>query len=192
MMNPLNDNFSVGRLEKPMKLNFRPATLNDADLLVALINRAYRPEQQPEQQDAGWTHESAIIDDSRIQLAQLEAIMQLSQQQLIVAECDHQLVGCVHIMAQQSAVQIGLLTVDPRYQAQHMGKQLLAYAEQQARQCYQPEWFEMSVVHTRHELIAYYERRGYRQSGLIKPYPLDQHVGTPKEALHLLIMHKPA
>ena len=188
--------FSVDNAEKsvPQKkpIIFRLATLSDAERLVALINHAYRPEAQPEPYSVGWTHESAIISDSRIQLAQLEAMMQLSQQQLIVAECDHQLVGCVHIMAQQSAVQIGLLTVDPRYQAQHMGKQLLAYAEQQARQRYQPEWFEMSVVHTRHELIAYYERRGYRQSGLIKPYPLDQHVGTPKEALHLLIMHKPA
>ncbi|RYZ79754.1 MAG: GNAT family N-acetyltransferase [Moraxellaceae bacterium] len=94
--------------------------------------------------------------------------------------------------AQQSAVQIGLLTVDPHYQAQHLGKQLLAYAEQQARQLYHPERFEMSVVHSRHELIAYYERRGYYQSGVIKPYPLDQQVGTPKQPLYLLIMNKPA
>ena len=188
--------FSVDNAEKSvlqkMPITFRLAMLSDAERLVALINHAYRPEAQPESYRVGWTHESAIISDSRIQRAQLETLMQVQWQQLIVAEYGQYLVGCVLITAEQPTVQIGLLTVDPRYQAQHIGKQLLQHAEQQARQLYQPERFEMSVVHSRHELIAYYERRGYYQSGVIKPYPLDQQVGTPKQPLYLLIMNKPA
>ncbi|ONG39861.1 hypothetical protein BKE30_08830 [Alkanindiges hydrocarboniclasticus] len=175
-----------------MILSFRPATMQDASALVALVNRAYRPTSGQE----GWTHESNWITAQRISLEQLQSLLQQPSNYLLIAEClplekhNPQIVGCVLLSWHSPVLQIGLLTVEPHYQAQHIGRQLLDYAEQQGRQLFQPDIFEMSVVHTRQELIAYYERRGYQQTGQIKPYPLDQNVGTPKQPLHLLIMQK--
>ncbi|RYY78842.1 MAG: N-acetyltransferase [Moraxellaceae bacterium] len=175
-------------------LDFRPATLQDADALVALINRAYRPETGQE----GWTHESGCIIQPRINLQQLQDLLQDPASHLLVTEVltgqnhHRQIAGCVLLQFQYPVLQIGLLTVDPNYQTQQIGRQLLDYAEQQGRQIFQPHVFEMSVVHTRQELIAYYERRGYQHTGQIKPYPHDQNVGIPKIPLHLIIMQKPA
>ena len=175
-------------------LNFRPATMQDATALMALINRAYRPEPGQE----GWTHESGWITQQRIHLEQLQDLLQDPVNHLLVATAlptenhNQQIVGCVLLSNTSPIVQIGLLSVDPDNQAQQIGRLLLDYAERQSRELYQPEWFEMSVVHTRQELIAYYERRGYQHTGQIKSYPVDQNVGIPREPLHLIIMQKPA
>lgn len=168
--------------------------MQDATALVALINRAYRPEPGQE----GWTHESGWITQQRIYLEQLQDLLQDPVNHLLVATAlptenhNQQIVGCVLLSNTSPIVQIGLLTVDPDYQAQQIGRLLLDYAERQSRELYQPEWFEMSVVHTCQELIAYYERRGYQHTGQIKPYLVDQNVGISRESLHLIIMQKPA
>ena len=49
----------------------------------------------------------------------------------------------------------------------------------------------MWVLSVRHELIAYYERRGYVQTGRVDVYPLDANVGIPQVDLHLIEMRKP-
>lgn len=177
-----------------MKLNFRPATLQDAPVLVALINRAYRPEAGQE----GWTHESGWITQPRINLEQLQDVLGDPTNHLVVADClatekhNRHIVGCALLSGQPPVLQIGLLTVDPDYQAQHIGRRLLDYSEQQGRALFQAQRFEMSVVDTRQELIAYYERRGYQLTGQIKPYPTDQQVGLPRVPLKLVIMQKTA
>lgn len=175
-----------------MSLNFRPATMQDLHALVALINRAYRPETGQE----GWTHESGWISQQRTDFKQLQDLLQDPAHYLVVAyhtlpeSQNRQIIGCVLLSWQPPVVHIGLLTVDPSYQAQHIGRQLLDYAEQLGDKLFQPEQFEMSVVHTRQELIAYYERRGYQLTGQSKPYPADLNVGQPKVPLHLVIMQK--
>jgi hypothetical protein len=45
-------------------------------------------------------------------------------------------------------------------------------------------------VHTRTELMAYYQRRGYHVTEQQRPYPVDAQVGEPKQALHLIVMRK--
>ena len=48
----------------------------------------------------------------------------------------------------------------------------------------------MWVLSVRYELIAYYERRGYVQTGVVGDYPLDANVGTPIVDLYLVEMKK--
>jgi len=48
----------------------------------------------------------------------------------------------------------------------------------------------MSVLNVRIELIAYYERRGYHQTGKTESYPLDADVGQPLVDLNLVILEK--
>lgn len=48
----------------------------------------------------------------------------------------------------------------------------------------------MSVLNVHIELIAYYERRGYHQTGKTESYPLDADVGQPLVDLNLVILEK--
>ena len=48
----------------------------------------------------------------------------------------------------------------------------------------------MSVLNVRIELIAYYERCSYHQTGKTESYPLDADVGQPLVDLNLVILEK--
>jgi hypothetical protein len=51
----------------------------------------------------------------------------------------------------------------------------------------------MSVLSSRPELLAFYERRGYARTGEQAAYPVGAGVGTPRsEALHVLSLEKMA
>ena len=166
-------------------LKFRYIQSDDFIQLSTLINRAYRPVAGQE----GWTHESNWIINDRISEQQLTIEANKVDQHIVLAELNDQLVGCVMFGLNQSHVEIGLLTVDPTLQNQQLGRKLLAQAESLAIALYQPDYFEMSVVNTRTELIEFYERRGYVLTGELKPYPIEQGVGTPKAPFDLLPLY---
>ncbi len=166
-------------------LKFRYIQPDDFIQLSQLINRAYRPASGEE----GWTHESNWISNDRINIQQLTAEASKLQQHIVLAELNNYLAGCVMFSLHQNQVEIGLLTVDPTLQDQQLGRKLLAQAESLAIALYQPDYFEMSVVNTRTELIEFYERRGYVLTGELKPYPIEQGVGTPKAPLDLLPLY---
>jgi hypothetical protein len=46
----------------------------------------------------------------------------------------------------------------------------------------------MTVISVRTELIAYYERQGYQQTGKTEPFPTDPRYGIPKQPLILLVL----
>ena len=173
-------------------LKFRYIQPSDISQLVTIINRAYRPVAGQE----GWTHESNWISNDRINEQQLIIEANKVDQHIVLAELNDQLIGCVMFSKNLHKVDIGLLTVDPQVQAQQLGRKLLAQAESLAIELYQPDYFEMSVVHTRTELIEFYQRRGYEFTSEITPYPIEQGVVTPKTPLdklplHLVKMKKP-
>ena len=74
---------------------------------------------------------------------------------------------------------IGTLAVTPTYQNKGIAKQVLSQAEDFALRQLQVKQLFMVVITQRQELIAYYERRGYRRTGQIEPYPLHLNVGIP-------------
>ena len=83
-----------------------------------------------------------------------------------------------------------MMTVSPDAQASGIGKQLMAAAEQIARdwQCWV---MTMTVIPQRHELIAFYERRGYRSTGETEPFPMDDpRFGLPKQPLSFIVLEK--
>ena len=173
-------------------LKFRYIQPSDISQLVTIINRAYRPVAGQE----GWTHESNWINNDRINEQQLTIEANKVHQHIVLAELNDQLIGCVMFSKNLHKVDIGLLTVEPNMQVQQLGRKLLAQAESLAIELYQPDYFEMLVVHTRIELIEFYQRRGYSLTGEITPYPIEQGVGTPKKPLdklplHLVKMKKP-
>ncbi|HYM86565.1 MAG TPA: GNAT family N-acetyltransferase, partial [Pseudoxanthomonas sp.] len=54
-------------------------------------------------------------------------------------------------------------------------------AARYAREDLQLPAMRMTVIDIRDELIAFYERRGYRRTGITKPFPYgDERFGIPK------------
>jgi hypothetical protein len=48
----------------------------------------------------------------------------------------------------------------------------------------------MTVISIRDELIAFYERRGYRHTA-IEPFPFDEHPGVKRKDFHFVVLTKP-
>jgi ribosomal protein S18 acetylase RimI-like enzyme len=74
---------------------------------------------------------------------------------------------------------------------QGLGNLLLGEAEGFARER-GAHRMRMTVIHLRTALIAWYERRGYRQTGKTKPFPYgDERFGRPlRDDLYFAILEK--
>jgi ribosomal protein S18 acetylase RimI-like enzyme len=74
-----------------------------------------------------------------------------------------------------------MLTIEPTLQASGLGRGLLAAAEEFVHDRWQVSRMVMTVIEQRPELIAWYERRGYRRTGETAPFPYgDPRFGEPK------------
>jgi len=149
---------------------FRPAAPDDVPALHRLIESAYRGDSAK----AGWTHEADLLGGQRTDEAELRDILADASRVLLLAEIDGVLTGCVQVAKQgEGLAYLGLLTVDPRRQAGGLGRWLIAAAEAEAIDRFGATRMEMTVIRQRAELIAWYERRGYRLTGETRPFPLD-------------------
>jgi len=147
----------------------RTALAADLPLLHPVIERAYRGDSARQ----GWTHEADLLSGERIDYDTLKAHVDDPQQLLLIAERDGAIVGCVSLTRQDGAqAYLGLLCVDPACQAGGIGKAIIAAAERVARADMGAERIEMTVISSRKELIAYYERRGFRRTGEMRPFPI--------------------
>jgi ribosomal protein S18 acetylase RimI-like enzyme len=158
-------------------LTFRAANAADTPAVIALVESAYRGDASR----AGWTTEADFLDGRRTGADDIEAILARPQSRLLLAEADGELVACAHVAVEDGAGYFGMFSVSPGLQGGGVGKQVLAEAERIAR----AEWgcaaMRMTVIDIRDELIAFYERRGYRRTGVKKPFPYgDARFGLPK------------
>lgn len=86
---------------------------------------------------------------------------------------------------------LGLLTVRPNLQKQHLGRTLLSTAEAFAKER-GASTISMTVVNARKRLIQWYERRGYALTGETRPFPYgDERFGRPlRDDLHFVVLKK--
>ena len=84
-----------------------------------------------------------------------------------------------------------MLTVEPTLQTGGLGKLLIAEAERYV-QAWGATSLTLSVIHVRHELMAWYERRGYHKTGATTAFPYgDERFGQPKrDDLHFVMFTK--
>lgn len=157
-----------------MTFDFRIATPTDAPDIATLVNRAYRPAPH----EAGWTHEASLVAGDRTTRDQVLALFDGPSTLLVLCH-GSSIVACVQVQACGSSAYIGMLATDPALQAQGLGKQMLARAESYATVELGATQLRMSVLSTRSELLAFYERRGYMLTGEVEQYPLSAGVGVP-------------
>ncbi|TCB81446.1 GNAT family N-acetyltransferase [Acinetobacter sp. ANC 4173] len=172
-------------------LKFRKAELKDVEQLLYLINRAYRDDTA-----RSWTNEAKFVSGARIDEQQLQQALADQNFHLYVAEIDNDLsslsiVACIGLTFNTQEVEIGTFCVDPDFQNAGVGKVVLSFAEAQAL-LIQPnlDVYVMFVLDIRTELLAYYQRRGYRLTELKISYPLDANVGQPLRHIELQQMLK--
>ncbi|QUD88200.1 GNAT family N-acetyltransferase [Phenylobacterium montanum] len=169
-----------------------PATDADLPAVVELVNSAYRGEGA----EAGWTTEASYIDGQRTSLALLAeelAATPTPSLLLLRREAGGDILACAMVEPHidEGYAYLGMITVKPGLQAGGVGRAMLEAAEAHAA-ALGARRTEMTVVHLRDTLIAWYERRGYRLTGARKPFPYDDaRFGTPRVAgLEFVVLDK--
>lgn len=172
-----------------------PAVRDDLEDLAAMVNAAYRGDTARR----GWTHEAELIEGRRTDARSLAEEITAPDPStiLILREAPGTpILACVLLQRYRDDDEVmrghlAMLTVSPAAQNRGLGRLMVARAEDHARGlgC---AAVDMTVIHLRTELLAWYERRGYRRSGRTKPFPYgDERVGVPTRTdLHFLELEK--
>ncbi|MGE4071656.1 MAG: GNAT family N-acetyltransferase [Lysobacterales bacterium] len=157
-------------------LQFRPATPDDVDALLVLVESAYRGDVSRQ----GWTTEADLLDGQRTDRDGLLDTIAREGSIILLAERDGELLGCANLERQGDAAYFGMFAVRPGLQGGGIGDAILRECEQRAR-----NWglsqVRMTVIWPRVELIAFYLRRGYAATGQTAPFPYgDERFGKPR------------
>lgn len=161
-------------------------TAADINELVLLVNSAYRGDSSKK----GWTTEAELLEGVRTDpISLLEQINQPGHTILKATNKDHEIIACVSLEEKGNKFYLGMLTVKPDIQASGIGKKMMQASEDFARSknkfC-----IEMTVISVRKELIAFYERRGYQQTGEKRDFPTDPKFGIKKQELEFVVLEK--
>ncbi|MFF1273512.1 GNAT family N-acetyltransferase [Streptomyces marokkonensis] len=158
-------------------LTFRDATDADVDTLVALIESAYRGESSR----AGWTTEADILQGQRTDPEGVLEVIKSPDSRLLTVEREGRIVACCQLEHRGAYAYFGMFAVSPALQGAGLGKAIIAEAERQARGTWGVDEMHMTVISVREDLIAWYERRGYRRTGRTTPFPYgDERFGIPQ------------
>jgi predicted N-acetyltransferase YhbS len=133
----------------------RIAAPADATKITTVINAAFH------------IAEGFFVDGLRIRQAEVEQL--LSKGSFLLAETGDNLNGCVYVELRGERSYLGLLSVNPAIQRGGLGSLLMQEAENHCRQR-GSRFMDILIVNLRHELPAFYQRRGYVETGTT-PFP---------------------
>lgn len=158
----------------------------DISSLNKLINSAYRGESSKK----GWTTEAELLEGSRTTEVELAEIIANTNNTLLKFTEKNQIVGCVLLIEKEQQLYLGMLTVSPEIQNSGIGKKLLHQAEIHAKALDLPK-IVMTVISLREELIAWYKRHGYLDTGAREPFPVsDVHIPILQTPLKFMVLEK--
>ncbi|MFG2891418.1 GNAT family N-acetyltransferase [Streptomyces sp. NPDC048248] len=171
------------------QLTFRTATDADIPELVGLIESAYRGDTSR----AGWTTEADLLEGQRTDPEGVAAVVRNETGLLLIAERDGELIACCQLEHRGEHAYFGMFAVRPALQGGGLGKVIIAEAERTAQATWGAREMHMTVIRQREELIAWYERRGYRRTGQLTPFPYgDERFGIPqRDDLEFELLVKP-
>jgi len=131
-------------------ITIRIATIADVEAITSVINKAFAQAER------------SFIDSDRIDGKQVSDFLKSGK--FFLAESGNILLGCVYIEKRGDRAYLGLLSVNPDTQQYGVGSLLMDIGENDARSqgC---RYMDLSVVNLRKELVRYYKRRGYVETG---------------------------
>ncbi len=163
------------------------ATIADVPVIKDLLNISYRGEGSKQ----GWTTEANLIagtvrtDENMVQ----DAMLQKSSAFLKFTNEQQQITGCVNLQLHDQKIYLGMFSVLPQLQGAGIGKELLKAAEEytlylKCRVVY------MTVITVRTELINWYKRHGYADTGERRPFIEDGVTGKHLQPLEFAVLEK--
>ena len=162
------------------------ATLADIPALNTLINSAYRGETSKK----GWTTEAHLLEGKRTTEEELTEILHDSKNTFLKFTENNQIIGSVLLVEKGTQLYLGMLTVSPELQNSGIGKKMLAEAENQAKALGLSSII-MTVISVREELIAWYKRNGYTDTGEREAFPQSEiHITISAEPLEFIFLEK--
>jgi ribosomal protein S18 acetylase RimI-like enzyme len=161
------------------------ATLEDVPALEKLINSAYRGETSK----LGWTTEANLLQDKRITADELYETINNKENTILKYTDNNTIIGCVLLADKGNKLYLGMLTVSPELQNNGIGKKLLQKAEEHALSLNLPK-IVMTVISIREELIAWYNRHGFMDTGVREPFPLNGTDAVISEPLEFIVLEK--
>lgn len=164
---------------------FQKSDSGDLDVIVDLVNSAYRGIDGPRR----WTTEAHLVQGDRLVLEDLRRLITDSDSEFYVGYLDGSLISCIAIKRYGPITEFGTFAVDPSLQGLGYGKDILSFAESKASS--HSSTFQVTVVAQNSDLVRFYQRRGYNETGQRLTYPTDQNVGKPKvKNIDLTVLQK--
>ena len=162
------------------------ATLENVTEITNLVNSAYRGETSKK----GWTTEANILEGTRITETELIEILQDTNNTFLIYQENNKIIGTVLLTNKKNKLYLGMLTISPELQNSGLGKKLLQAAEDFAHSVQLPK-IVMTVITIREELIAWYKRNGYLDTGEREPFPANfDDVVLHSEPLTFMVLEK--
>jgi ribosomal protein S18 acetylase RimI-like enzyme len=163
------------------------AGIADSEQLLGLVNSSYRGESSRR----GWTTEADLIaGEVRIDEATLQQVLITPGSIVLGYWRAETLVGCVNLQHKGDYLYLGMFSVSPEHQNAGIGRKLLNAAVEVAGQWHLGA-IKMSVISVRSELIAWYMRNGYADTGERIPFQEDGMSGKHLRQLEFMVLRKP-
>jgi ribosomal protein S18 acetylase RimI-like enzyme len=163
------------------------AGIADSEQLLGLVNSSYRGESSRR----GWTTEADLIaGEVRIDADALQQVLITPGSIVLGYRQAETLVGCVNLQHKGDYLYLGMFSVIPEKQNAGIGRKLLNAAVELACQWHLGA-IKMSVISVRSELIAWYMRNGYADTGERIPFQEDGMSGKHLRQLEFMVLRKP-
>jgi N-acetylglutamate synthase-like GNAT family acetyltransferase len=149
----------------------RVAVRKDAEAIARLVNLAFLAERM-------------FIGSDRTNPDGVRNL--LAKGEFLLLEDAETLIGCVYLEPRGDSTYLGLLAVEPGKQTTGLGSQLMSAAEARCRTAGRRA-MELTVVNRRTDLLRFYGKRGYVETGT-EPFPAPDRMKVP---VYLIRMEKP-
>ena len=163
------------------------AAIEDVPQIVDLLNSAYRGEGSKQ----GWTTEADLIaGDQRTDAATVTEVLNKPGSIILKYTNENaEIIGTVNLQLHDRGLYLGMFAVSPALQGAGIGKKLLKAADDYAKEVSVATIY-MWVVSVRKELIDWYKRHGYAETGERKPFVEDEITGKHLQKLEFITLEK--